>query len=1296
MDDDEVDQSQSQRQSQSQSDVDHTADHHDHPQNDKEDAAHCHDTDTTPVAALDSQQEAEAEAQEAAAHKRSQAEPAQAYKHTAATTDDNPETNTATNATVVAAGTRRRLVGATSLVVLAIATAAAFSSVLLHPSTLIVVAVAGAYALVRVAQDGRLPSLLSWVTIARPSSRSQAPLLPATTANAAAAVCAVCQSDKCNHADRLVKRNGGVTAQSSASLAGAPGGLPAMAYAQSGSSGLTSFTGAVQVPETLDRAVRLYLDKLLADYVDYWFTPISADTLFLDELRSTLRFVVLGMVDRGCKVDWEAVACTDMLQVAAELLHAYMCALEDLKQQKRANPTRSHFISDQEMASATLKRLPNGGHICMQSPELELEYWRKISDRLASLLMPAPLPDCQSAQHLLREMFAAKVLVPSLPAIYDTDFVNRMLYKALCEYVPFDGPVMDGPITRLRRPDYHTVPPTQAVLLAGYGGGSPLASVLHVALPDILSQPPLLFVFMKFLGTQQALHILQFCLSVENYNEQAVQATRADPEQQEALATQAKDLFKMYIKPVGISALPVEDAERVRIERLIFGQEESGRRFPDATCFMTTYSTCYKLLAEVYCPLFQRSEMYFKFLCHDSKALSGQTPTQSQAVRPVTRQAVAPTSRAPLRGAAPPMSAATGQHSNTNAATKPSKMATFKAKNGVGLQTSAVPIPVTKSGSNNNNNNNGSLPRTPTVLSSSPYALSSGIPSAIAGSSRRLEHARTSSTSSSASDPVAPLSEAGNVESTDSLAVSQSPPLRDATEGATTDDLSPSASVGPSALASTAHSQDVSLAASPVESRAHSRSHSRSTSAVSLAGVESAVQQQQMPPRQTSNPSNSPSRPLTPVAATLGSTPPTLPHPTSDLAPVRQGIDMKRWRIAIRNVSTQRENLKKYVLYRIAVTAPMNTLQQVVDPSSIAEYASMPGRDEETWIVSRRYSDFDALDTCLRNSSYGDQGQLELPGKKTFGNMDANFVDTRRASLEKYLQALIADVNLHESVLLHAFFTPTPTFRQLIHDLNDHDVSRVLKAVPQKIKEISVGIVSAPMQWFSEAGNRARELEGAVQSFVPSLPAALFDWQQHRFQRKRAAARLNEDVTSASNDRTQNLTISGPMETALFVLENAADVPRSRWNAAASPPAERAPASTPGLPLLLALGKFAAGATFDDFIERKLRDNIEFQLRENSALDLLQLLYAATFDAAPVVTDEERARNKQIAYDEMFKFLPPIAHHIVGVEYLRNCAENFFELLQNPQLSKQLVLSVLDITIVKFFPELSASATPIP
>ncbi|KAK6012333.1 PX domain protein [Ostertagia ostertagi] len=76
---------------------------------------------------------------------------------------------------------------------------------------------------------------------------------------------------------------------------------------------------------------------------------------------------------------------------------------------------------------------------------------------------------------------------------------------------------------------------------------------------------------------------------------------------------------------------------------------------------------------------------------------------------------------------------------------------------------------------------------------------------------------------------------------------------------------------------------------------------------------------------------------------------------------------------------------------------------KVVDEGKYAVYTIQLTVDGYTWVVERRYSEFDAMD--MRR--FPDRKKSFLPPKKLIRNLDAEFLEERRMELEKYCRALL-------------------------------------------------------------------------------------------------------------------------------------------------------------------------------------------------------------------------------------------------------------------------------------------------
>lgn len=102
----------------------------------------------------------------------------------------------------------------------------------------------------------------------------------------------------------------------------------------------------------------------------------------------------------------------------------------------------------------------------------------------------------------------------------------------------------------------------------------------------------------------------------------------------------------------------------------------------------------------------------------------------------------------------------------------------------------------------------------------------------------------------------------------------------------------------------------------------------------------------------------------------------------------------------LKAVISNTENNGSYVAYHINVQRGFNV--------------------DNSWTVTHRYSDFAELNSQI--SSWG--VELPFPGKKIFGNMNRAFVEDRKKGLQTYLDVLLQNLALAETLIVKKFLDP--------------------------------------------------------------------------------------------------------------------------------------------------------------------------------------------------------------------------------------------------------------------------------
>uniref|UniRef100_A0A0K8T8Q8 RGS domain-containing protein n=1 Tax=Lygus hesperus TaxID=30085 RepID=A0A0K8T8Q8_LYGHE len=128
---------------------------------------------------------------------------------------------------------------------------------------------------------------------------------------------------------------------------------------------------------------------------------------------------------------------------------------------------------------------------------------------------------------------------------------------------------------------------------------------------NILKDQSLLYAFMQFLKDQGAVHVLNFCLDVDNFNKRMLNPELSTNDL-ELLHRDAWDLFSVYFSPHSPDNIGFPSELVVQMRKVLSKDVTKLRTSPPL--FMA-YGHAYGLLDKNYCPLFHTSDEFYQWLC---------------------------------------------------------------------------------------------------------------------------------------------------------------------------------------------------------------------------------------------------------------------------------------------------------------------------------------------------------------------------------------------------------------------------------------------------------------------------------------------------------------------------------------------------------------------------------------------------------------------------------------------------------------------------------------------------------
>uniref|UniRef100_A0A8C8SNT7 Sorting nexin-14 n=1 Tax=Pelusios castaneus TaxID=367368 RepID=A0A8C8SNT7_9SAUR len=348
----------------------------------------------------------------------------------------------------------------------------------------------------------------------------------------------------------------------------------------------------LQVSSKVDASLSEVLELVLENFVYPWYRDVTDDESFVDELRITLRFFASVLIRRIQKVVIPSVITKKMLKAAMKHIEVVAKARQKVK--------HAEFLQQ-----ATLEEYGPELHVALRSRRDELHYLRKLTELLFPYILPPKATDCRSLALLIREILSGSVFLPSMDFLADPDTVNHLVLIF----------IDDTPPEKATEPASPLVPFLQK--FADPRNKKP--SVLKLELKEIREQQDLLFRFMNFLKQEGAVHVLQFCLDVEEFNDRILQPELSNVEKI-SLHKEVQKIFKTYCLDESIDKIRFDPFIVEEIQRIADGQYADVVKLQTMRCLFEAYEHVLSLLENVFTPMFCHSDEYFRQLLRGAES----------------------------------------------------------------------------------------------------------------------------------------------------------------------------------------------------------------------------------------------------------------------------------------------------------------------------------------------------------------------------------------------------------------------------------------------------------------------------------------------------------------------------------------------------------------------------------------------------------------------------------------------------------------------------------------------------
>ncbi|KAJ3609230.1 hypothetical protein NHX12_023754, partial [Muraenolepis orangiensis] len=330
---------------------------------------------------------------------------------------------------------------------------------------------------------------------------------------------------------------------------------------------------------------------------------------------------------------------------------------------------------------------------------------------------------------------------------------------------------------------------------------------------------------------------------------------------------------------------------------------------------------------------------------------------------------------------------------------------------------------------------------------------------------------------------------------------------------------------------------------------------------------------------------------------------------------------------------------------------------------------------EDCWKTYRRYSDFHDFHMRIMEQFENLTSILRLPGKKTFNNMDRDFLEKRKKDLNAYLQLLINPemVKACPTLLPHVYdFLENKAYNKgkgdfarkmdtFVNPLRSsmRNVSNVVKALPDSLAE-GMNKVSDNMGRMSE--RLGQDIKQSIFKVPPLLPKSDIDPEHCR-----VLAQLDDNVDD-------NI----PLRVMLLLMDEVFDLKeKNQW-------------LRRNIKNLL---QQLIRATYGDTINRKIVDHVDFMTSPEQVADYVKKFRDSYWpngilaESPPIRERGVRMRTRVAAKTHLLGIMPDELKHIMGADTTRKGILRVFDMFQHQPMNRRLVYVFLEGFLETMFPQ---------
>ncbi|XP_060844760.1 sorting nexin-14-like [Rhopalosiphum padi] len=323
------------------------------------------------------------------------------------------------------------------------------------------------------------------------------------------------------------------------------------------------------IPEQIDSSIDKLLSKIINVYVESWYENISNDSHFIKEIKQVIRFATSVLLKRLLQLNLEDIVLYKVIPIC--LSHIRHCQRME-KGEKIAY------------------------HYAVSNRKVEIMYLKKISSSLLPFLMRQADLQCMIFYTLLRELLSLWVLLPISDVICNPANI-------IITWSKLSKSSIINSTTTICKDE-------QVEFLSKFIGENQHDTV-QLEMRSIFKDSTILSAFTVFLKRKGAVHLLQFCLDVEQFNKRMLRPEISSQEL-DMLYRDAWDIFSVYFSSHSPDCISF-DPELVSQLRKVLSKDVI--KLQNSKPLYQAYEQTYYTLQNSYWIEFHNSNEYFSWMC---------------------------------------------------------------------------------------------------------------------------------------------------------------------------------------------------------------------------------------------------------------------------------------------------------------------------------------------------------------------------------------------------------------------------------------------------------------------------------------------------------------------------------------------------------------------------------------------------------------------------------------------------------------------------------------------------------